>query len=415
MRVKTLLNCVWKHKSFVYEEVTFKEEARAILVQVRARKNGRALCSGCEQAGGVYDHLPERAFAFVPIWGFAVSLLYALRRVNCARCGITVERVPWATGKERQTTAFACYLAEWARDLSWKRVGERFKTSWYQVRSAVAYVVEYGKENRVVRGVKALGVDEIAWSKGHRYLSMVYQLDEGCRRLLWIGRERTEESLRGFFGWFGESRTEGLRFICSDLWKPYLNVIRERAKEALHIADRFHVMVNINKGLDEVRKEEGRRLKEEGQEVELKESRWCILKRVEHLTERQAIRLQELLKLNLKTVRAYLMKEDFQRFWEYRAPGWARKFLEEWCTRAMRSRIRPMQKVARTLKKHQALLINWFKAEGEYSCGIVEGLNNKCKTSIKIAYGYRHVETLELVLYHTLGRLPVPPLTHKFF
>lgn len=359
--------------------------------------------------------MAERLFAYVPIWGLAVGLAYRMRRVNCAQCGIHVEQVPWAVGKSPLTTAFACYLAEWARDLSWKRVAERFKTSWHQVRAGVEYVVEYGKKKRVVRGVKALGVDEIAWSKGHRYLTLAYQLDEGRRRLLWIGRERTEESLRGFFEWFGERRSAGLRYICSDMWKPYLNVIGERAKQALHILDRFHVMVNINKALDEVRKEEGRRLKEEGQEVELKESRWCILKRVEHLTERQAVRLKELLKLNLKTVRAYLMKEDFQRFWEYRAPGWAKKFLEEWCTRAMRSRIEPMKKAARTLKKHQPLLLNWFKAKGEYSCGIVEGMNNKCKTSIKIAYGYRHVETLELVLYHTLGRLPVPPLTHKFF
>lgn len=415
MQVKTLLNQVWKHKSFVYAHVELDEAARTIRVRVRARKKSLGRCSGCERAWPAYDHLPERAFEFVPLWGLAVCFLYALRRVNCERCGIKVERVPWAVGKGRLTTAMACYLAEWARDMSWKRVAERFKTSWYHVREAVEHVVEYGKANRVVRGVRALGVDEIAWSKGHKYLTLVYQIDASCRRLLWIGRERTEESLRGFFEEFGEGRTRGLRFICSDLWKPYLKVIREKAGHALHVLDRFHIMVNINKALDEVRRQEGRRLAEAGQAPLLKEARWCILKRVENLTEKQAVRLKELLAMNLRTVKAYLMKEDFQRFWEYRSPVWAKKFVQEWCARAVRSRMEPMQKVAKTLRRHEELLLNWFRAKGEYSCGIVEGLNNKCKTSIKIAYGFKRVETLELVLYHRLGRLPVPHLTHKFF
>ena len=119
--------------------------------------------------------------------------------------------------------------------------------------------------------------------------------------------------------------------------------------------------------------------------------------------------------MNLKTVKAYLMKEDFQQFWEYRSAGWAGKFLDAWCRRVQRTRIEPFKKQARSLSQHRPLLLNWFKAKGEYSCGVVEGFNNKAKTMIKIAYGYRRVETLEVALYHTLGRLPVPQVTHRFF
>ena len=109
----------------------------------------------------------------------------------------------------------------------------------------------------------------------------------------------------------------------------------------------------------------------------LKHSRWCLLKRGENLTEKQAVKLAELLQYNLQTVRSCLMREDFQRFWEYASPAWAAKFLDEWCTRTMRSRIEPMKKVANSLRATESLILNWFRAGGAISAGIVEGLNNK--------------------------------------
>ncbi|MFH0939101.1 MAG: ISL3 family transposase [Planctomycetota bacterium] len=368
-----------------------------------------------ENRKSVYDHLEERMFEFVPIWGIPVLLLYAMRRVACTDCGVRVEKVPWAVGKSRLTIAFACYLAEWGKDMSWSKVAQRFKTTWYHVYESIKYVVNYGKEHRALSGIKALGIDEIAWRQGHKYLTLVYQIDEGSRRLLWIGRDRTEKTLTGFFDWFQEKRTKRLKYICSDMWKPYLKVIRAKAGNALNILDRFHIMANLNKALDEVRRQEAARLTKEGKDVVLKHTRWCILKRVKNLTGKQCERLSELLKMNLKTVKAYLMKEDFQRFWEYRSAIWAGKFMDGWCGRVRRTRIEPLKKMARSLETHRPLLLNWFKAKGEYSSGIVEGLNNKAKTTIKMAYGYRHVETLEVALYHTLGCLPVPKVTHRFF
>ena len=125
------------------------------------------------------------------------------------------------------------------------------------------------------------------------------------------------------------------------MWQPCLNVLREQAKNAVMVLDRFHVMVKFNKALDEVRAGEARRLEQDGYEPVLKHSRWSLLKRPENLTDQQTVNLSELLKYNLQSVRGYLLREDFQRFWEYRSPTWAKKFLGEWCRRAMRSRIAP--------------------------------------------------------------------------
>ena len=131
-------------------------------------------------------------------------------------------------------------------------------------------------------------------------------------------------------------------------------------------------------------------------------------------TEKQAVKLSELLKYNFKSVRSHLLREDFQRFWLYISPGWAGKFLDEWTTRAMRSRLEPMKKVARTLRNHRSLILNWFRAKGTISAGTVEGLNNKVKLTTRKSYGFRTFEAIETALYHNFGRLPEPKFTHKF-
>ena len=147
----------------------------------------------------------------------------------------------------------------------------------------------------------------------------------------------------------------------------------------------------------------------------MKKSRWCILKRKSNLTPSQRFRLRDLLRCNLKTVRAYLLKEDFQQLWDYHSPTWAGKFLEEWCRQTMRSRIEPMKKMAKTLRRHRDLLLNYFKAQKQFSSGVVEGLNNKAKVTMRKSYGFRTFRITELALYHALGKLPEPELTHEFY
>ena len=133
-----------------------------------------------------------------------------------------------------------------------------------------------------------------------------------------------------------------------------------------------------------------------------------------NLTDRQTVKLAELLQYNLQSVRSYLLREDFQQFWEYTTPGWAVKFLQQWCIRAMRSKIEPMKKVARSLRQHRRLILNWFRAKGTISSGTVEGLNNKAKLTFRKSYGFRTFEAAEIALYHTLGELPEPEFTHEF-
>jgi transposase len=153
--------------------------------------------------------------------------------------------------------------------------------------------------------------------KGHKYLTLVYQIDLDVTRLLWVGKERTIESFQGFFTMIGDEVASKIVFVCSDMWEPYLKVIREKCSEALHILDRFHIVAKMNKALDEIRTGESRRIASEGGVPVLKKSRWLLLKREENLKTEQRFRLRDLLRHNLKTVRAYLLKEAFQQLWDY--------------------------------------------------------------------------------------------------
>ncbi len=416
MHVKTILNRVAPQKSFVYGRVTLAlEGGRLILeVEVKPRRNSRAICSGCDRKRPGYDRLPARRFEFVPLWQIAVFFVYAMRRVDCPKCGVIVETVPWSDGKSQLTTAYRWFLAGWAKRLSWLEVATAFHATWESVYRSVQFAVEWGLQRRTLEGIEALGVDEIQWQRGHRYLTLVYQIDAGARRLLWVGLDRTEDSLGGFFQTLTDEAKRSIRYLCSDMWKPYLNVLAQEVSAAIHVLDRFHIMQAMNKAIDEVRAEEARRLKRDGYEPVLKHARWCLLKRPENLTRKQTVKLAELVKYNLRSVKSYLLREDFQRFWTYQYAGWARRFLHEWCTRTMRSKIEPMKKVARMLRGHEELILNWFKARGTISAGVAEGLNNKVKLTTRKAYGFRTFDAVKTALYHNLGSLPEPKFTHRF-
>jgi transposase len=417
MQIKTILNRVQKFKSFVYGTVHWVDgtSVPTLEVEIKARTNSRAICSHCGKKRPGYDRLAVRRFEFIPMWGCKIFFVYSPRRVDCPRCGIRVEYMPWVVGKRRLTEAYTWYLASWAKRLSWKEVAEAFHTTWDHVFCSVERAVNWGREHQDLSGVEAIGVDEIAWKRGHRYLTLVYQIDEHNKRLLWIGEKRTVKTLLRFFRWFGKERSQALRFICSDMWKPYLKVIAKKAGNALNILDRFHVMTHLSKAIDEVRAQEARELKEQGYEAILTKTRWLLLKKPENLTETQGSKLADLLQYNLRSIRSYLLKEEFQLFWQYTSPYWAGVYLDKWCTKTMRSKIEPMKRVARMLRRHQPLLMSWFKAKKQFSSGIVEGFNTKAKLTTRKSYGFRTYHAAEIALYHALGALPVPETTHEFF
>jgi len=419
LKVKTILNRIQHFAGFVYREIRFRDQGSSLRIDVHVEAHAAmaAKCADCLEPAPGYDRLPERSWLFVPLWGIRTDFRYAPRRVQCAQHGIGVEHIPWSVGKRPVTTAMMAFLARWAQRMSWRETARTFHTSWEAVYRSVQWFVQWGLAHRQLESVESIGIDEIHWSKGQRsanFLTVIYQIDRHCRRLLWVGPRRTQATLRRGLAALGPQVVSGLRFVCSDMWRPYLQVIAAKVQHALHVVDRFHVTMNLNQALDQVRRAESGRLRGQPIAARLKKMRWKLLRRGSRVRGHARVKLNALLASRLATGRAWNLKESFQQFWRYKSVWWAGGFLDYWCERAMRSRLEPMKRIARMLQAHDELLLNWFRARGEVSSGAVEGLNNKIRVVTRRSYGFRTYHAMELALYHNLGRLPEPQLTHEF-
>ena len=424
LKVKTVLNAVQHFPGFVFDDIRMRHgqggQPPCIEVVIKPHAGMTAKCSRCRQPAPCYDRLPERAWLFVPLWGLVTRFIYAARRVQCPKDGVVVEFVPWSDGKRPVTIAMMCFLSRWARRLSWRETAQVFGTSWECVYRSVEWFVEWGLAHRKLENVQSIGVDEIHWGRGKgadTFLTVIYQIDGHCRRLLWVGKRRTQAPLSRGLDALGDKVVKGLRFVSTDMWRPYLNVIATRAGHALHVLDRFHITMHLNQAVDEVRRAEIGRLRTAApvRAARLKRMRWQLLRRGSRVRGKARKKLYGLVTSKLDTARAWIHKETFQPFWRYRSTTWAGYFLDEWTTRALRSRLEPIKKVARMLRSHQDLLMNWFKAKGEISSGAVEGLNNKIRVVTRRSYGFRTYKAMEIALYHSLGRLPEPEeFTHRF-
>lgn len=419
VKISTLLNATQRLEGFVYEHTRLVRGFRGLRIEVdvREHKQRAPKCSKCRRAAPGYDRLELREWMDIPISGIEVLLRYAARRVTCETHGVIVEYMPWNEGKHPMTVMMMVFLAQWARRLSIKEVGEVFRVGWHGVFQAVEWVVQWGLEHRTLMGIVGLGIDELHWGKGQRnkaYVTLIYQVDKCQRRLLGIVRGHAQKDLRRGLHKLGTTALASIRYVCSDMWKAYLKVIPQFFPGAVHMIDRFHVTQLLNQAVDKVRRLDMAAMKGRPQAKHIKGLRWTILRRFSRVRGRARQALTRMMSTRLATGRAWQLKEVFLHFWSYRSTRCAREFLRAWVTRAKRSRILPMRKFAETLQRHEPMLLNWIQARDEIMTGAVEGLNNKCRVVTRRAYGHRSFDVLEIMLYHTLGKLPMPELIHRF-
>src|SRR5213596_3910785 len=342
LEVKTILNRIQHFAGFVYREVRFGYSARGCLrihVGLEPHRSSRGSCSACRKPAPGYDRLPQRSWLFVPLWGIKTYFFYAPRRVDCPVHGVVVEHVPWSDGKRPVSLAMMCFLSRWARRLSWRETARAFQTSWECVYRSVEWFVQWGLAHRKLEGVHSIGVDEIHWGKSKRadnFLTVIYQIDSHCRRLLWVGKRRTQATLRRGLAALGTEVVQGLRFVCSDMWRPYLGVIAAQAGQALHVLDRFHITSHLNQAVDQVRRAESTRLRVKSKKAaqRLKHMRWPLLRRGSRVRGRARQKLNALLASKLATALAWELKDTFSYFWHYKSVIWAGGFLDYWCFRA---------------------------------------------------------------------------------
>jgi transposase len=332
-----------------------------------------------------------------------LELRYRPRRVQCPRCGVRVEAFPWALPWARVTTALAQAVAVLARQLSGQETARHFQLNWKTVAGVVRRAVQYGLRQRRRPPLHILGIDEVSRRKGHHYLTVVYDLER--RRVVWVGEDRTEQTLVQFFTELGRRRCRTMGVVCMDMWKPYLKPVRQYAPQAQVLFDRFHLVQHLNRALDEVRRSEMRRLR--GREkTSFKRTRFLLLKNPWNLKPEEKERLSTLVRWNTPIVRGYYLKEAFQLFWDYRQPARAEEHLRRWMYSAMRSRLDPFKDFVRLLRAHLDGVLAWTKLR--VSNGALEGMNNKIKLVSHRAFGFRSVRNFIAAIYHCCAHLPLP-------
>ena len=354
---------VWSRRTVElqgFRVVTVTGDAGGLVAELVPDGRFSPRCGQCGTRGWYRDTRRQaRHFRHVPLWGIPVALHYAPRRVRGPRCdGIHVESMPWVSGKQQMTHALMVTLATWARALPWQQVARLFRCSWGTVATAVEEAVAYGLAHRDLDHVTHIGIDEISRKRGHVYVTNVYDLAR--KRLVWSGEGRSKETVNAFFDVLGPEKTAALEGICCDMWQPYIDVIKDRAAQAVLVFDKFHIVHHLMAAVDQVRRDEVRE-KGPAHKALMYKTRFIWLKNPWNLTEHQARRLGVLERLNLKINRAYLLKELFLSVWEYRRAGWAKRHLTQWFWWATHARLPPMRDFAWMVRRHEDDILNYFR------------------------------------------------------
>jgi transposase len=405
MRMETFIRMSLGLKAHRVVKVEVDEGAGDLVIELDRLGARRLRCGACglEARRVAPTRRPVRRWRDLAMRDQVVQLVYAPCRVWCAHCGLRVERVPWADKWQRVTHALARAVAELARALDWTAVAHHFRLNWKTIAAVVEGVVLWGLGHRRWYPLHIVGVDEVSRRKGQQYLTIVYDLDRG--RVVWVGRDRTTATMKRFFGWLGPRRARSIHTVCCDMWAVYIDAIQTHLPTASIVFDRFHLSEHLSRAVDDVRRHTWRQMG--GREkAEFKRTRFLWLTNPENLRRAERTRLSALLRLNSPIVKAYLLKEDLRRFWDYRSTAWAAGHLRQWLWRASHSRLEPFKKLARMLRAHLDGVLAWTRIR--VTNGAVEGMNNKVKVISHRAYGYQTSWAYIANIYHCCAALPLP-------
>ena len=364
-----------------------------------------AICSNCGQrCQGRYDQRTCRV-RDLRVAGWVVYLEFERWRVRCSGCGgVHVERLDWLAQNPRYTERFALHVGRLCTSMSNKAVAELERLHDSTVKDlSKLYMQEQVRRAGRLRP-RAIGIDEIAVRKGHDYRVVVSDLDQG--RPIWMGGNgRTQADVEQFFAQLGGKASDGIELVVIDMWRPFRNAVRDKAPNAEIVFDKFHILRHLSNALDQVRRDEYRRLQGKDRSW-IKGQRYTLLSAQENLTLEGRQALRKLLAANRRLNTAYLLKESFGQLWSYRTERGARAFFERWKQSLRWQRLEPYRKFAEMIERHWDGIAAYCRPENKVSLGMVEGLNNKIRVIQRSAYGYRDEDYLRLKVIASF----LPPL-----
>lgn len=365
-------------------------------------------CPDCGTTVALYDHAEERAWRHLDSCQFQTYLHARPPRVQCPTHGVRQVRLPWAEARSRFTTLFERLAIDVLLETDITGATRILRISWDEAWHLQARAVARGRKAKGVQGPTQLGVDEKAAAKGHRYLTLVTDLERGT--VEYVGDDRKQSSLDGYFLGLTGAQRAGIEAIALDMWEPFIQSIQTHVPEAASkmVFDRFHIMQHMGEAVDRVRRGEHRALRALGDET-LTRSKYLWLYGAENVPAHHEDRFLSLLKMDLKTARAWALKESLRHLWSYRRQGWAERHVSRWYFRATHSRLEPVIAAARMVKRHLPNILTYFRHP--ITNAVSEGLNSKIQTIKKRAYGFRNREHFKTAIFFHCGGLNLYPVT----
>lgn len=390
------------------EKVAVDFEAVQVDVFAVHKSGSSWACPECDKALPLYDHSDERVWRHLDSMQFKTFLHARVPRVDCPDHGVRQVKVAWSEPRSRFTTLFERFAIQVLQQMSISGASETLRVSWDEAHQLMRRAVARGLKAKKAKRLRYIGIDEKAVKRRHVYFTVICDLEHGT--VEHVADEHKVESVQGFFRTLSPAEIEGIEAVALDMWPPYIAAVAKLLPnaETKMVFDKFHIMQLVNRGVDMVRKKEHRALRADGNE-ELSRTKFLWLTAEERLSRDQRARFQQLQALNLKTGRAWALKESLRAMWNYTSASWASKFWKGWYGWAMRSRLEPMKRVARAIASHLPNVMTYF--HHRITNAVAEGLNSKIQTVLKRAYGYRNLENFKTAIYFHCGGLPLLP-TH---
>jgi transposase len=367
-------------------------------------------CAECGALGPLYDHQPERQWRHLDTCQFHTILHAAPPRSQCPEHGVRVVKLPWAEASSRFSALFEALAIEWLKHASQKAVGDRLRLSWDEIHGILERAVERGLARRQAEEIPQLGVDEKAFRKGHKYLTLVNDLTRN--RVLYVAEDREQSSLDGFWSTITAEQQTSIQAVALDMWDPYVASLREHLPEAEKkiVFDKFHIAQHLGEAVDRVRRREHKVLKAEGDE-RLTGTKYDWLRNHASMEGEQRREFTQLRQSELKTARAWALKETAMALYTYVYEKPARKHFHWWYNWAIRSRLQPIKEVAGMLKRRFENIITYLRHQITNAAS--ESLNAKIQWVKYTARGFRNKQNFINAIYFHCGGLDLAPASTK--
>ncbi len=377
-------------------------------VWVKHPGNRTWTCPECGKEGPLYDHAEERVWRHLDSCQFQTFLHASPPRMNCPDHGVRRVRLPWAEPHSRFTLLFERFAIDVLLCTNIQAARRILGLSWDESWHLMARAVKRGLARKPAKVVPIIGVDEKSAGKGQRnYVTVISNLARRTVEEVTYGNDSA--SLRGYFHGLNEEQLTGIKAVSIDMSTSYISAVRKTFTDAdtKIVFDRYHIMQHVNRAVDMVRKQEHKAL---GRDSVLTGTKYIWLYARENLPDRHLAAFIDLQAEDLKTARAWAIKENIRHLWNYVSLAWAEKYWKKWYFWATHSRLEPIKKAAKTLKRHHYGIMNFFKHR--ISNGPAEGINSRIETLWKSACGFRNKVRFRTVILFHLGGLDLYPATH---